>query len=340
MRLLFFLLYTVFSIPVFSQFSDFESYDFHRADSIAELYNGYDLRDQKKLTELLTKDLNSEVEKFRAIFKWITNNVSYNIDLFNESTKQEAELRFKKKKLERWRAGFNKKILKKLIINKSTICFGYASLLETMCGFTGIQCEIINGYGRTTRDKIGYGKMDHAWNAVYIKDKWYLCDPTWSSGYVDEEYNRFKRKFDKNYFLSDSFMFSVNHYPKNTSWLLLHEKPTLKDFQNSPLKSSGFIESKLNHYTPKDGRLQIKCDSTIRFSFTSNQPPKSIEEALVQVYKRINRTFRYAEQNTYKLSIDKEGYYYFDHKFQDLGTFKLEIFIGRKLVLAYEVNTK
>jgi transglutaminase/protease-like cytokinesis protein 3 len=217
MRLLPFLLFTLFGIPAFSQFSEFESYDFQQADSIAKLYNDYDLRDQKKLTGLLTKDLNCEVEKFRVIFKWITNNVSYDINLFNESTKQEAEFRFQKKKLHRWRTGFNKKILRKLIVGKSTICFGYASLLETMCGFIGIQCEIINGYGRTTRDRIGYGKIDHAWNAVFLKDKWYLCDPTWASGYVDEEFEKFKRNFNKNYFLTDPILFSANHYPKNKS---------------------------------------------------------------------------------------------------------------------------
>jgi len=57
----------IIAIPSFSQFSEFDSFDFQKADSVADFYNDYDLRDQKKLTTLLTKDLASDVEKFRAI---------------------------------------------------------------------------------------------------------------------------------------------------------------------------------------------------------------------------------------------------------------------------------
>jgi hypothetical protein len=57
------------SLAAYSQSSDFELTDFKKADSIADLYYNYDLSDQKELTDLLIKDLNSEAEKFRVIFK-------------------------------------------------------------------------------------------------------------------------------------------------------------------------------------------------------------------------------------------------------------------------------
>jgi uncharacterized protein YegL len=79
MRALLIFIALLISFPSFSQYSEFESVDFSRADSIAENYAGYGLRDQKKLADLLTKDLPTDVEKFRAIFKWVTLNISYDL---------------------------------------------------------------------------------------------------------------------------------------------------------------------------------------------------------------------------------------------------------------------
>jgi hypothetical protein len=101
MRLLLAVLITLISFSVFSQFSGFESTDFSKVDSIVGLYQKFNLRDQKKLTLLLTKDLKSDVDKFRAIFKWITNNISYDLDLYREHNRKENQLKHNKKKLEK-----------------------------------------------------------------------------------------------------------------------------------------------------------------------------------------------------------------------------------------------
>src|SRR5258708_25409870 len=96
----------------FSQFSEFESQDFQKADSIADIYANYDLRNQKQLVELLTKYLDSEIKKFRAIFKWITNNISYDIELYTESIDKNFKLLHDKKKLDAWRKRFSKRLMK------------------------------------------------------------------------------------------------------------------------------------------------------------------------------------------------------------------------------------
>jgi hypothetical protein len=48
--------------PSFCQFSEFKSIDFKKADSIADLYNNFDLRYQKKLTQLLTMNLSTRLK--------------------------------------------------------------------------------------------------------------------------------------------------------------------------------------------------------------------------------------------------------------------------------------
>jgi transglutaminase/protease-like cytokinesis protein 3 len=260
--------------------------------------------------------------------------------LFQEKKKKEREFRYGKRKLERWKKGFNKRLLKKLIIGKESICSGYSSLLETMCGHAGITCEVISGYGRQESEKIGYGTLDHAWNAVFINSKWYLCDPTWASGYFNEDFNVYRKRFNKDYFLADPPLFALDHYPKNKDWLLLTDKLSLKDFLNSPHKSSGFIANKLNHYKPEEGQIKIKSDSAIKFAFTSNLQVDSLKSITVNAYKLARHSYRFINVEEHKPLLNQEGYYNFDLTLKDKGLFVIRIYIGRKLALTYEVVSK
>jgi hypothetical protein len=339
MRILWVLILGCCSITSFSQFTEFDSLDFEKPDSIAALYRGFSLNNQEKLSNLLTKDLSNDVDKFRCIFKWVTDNISYDLDLYHESNKKNQELRFKRNQLAKWQRHFDKKLTKRLIQKKSTVCAGYASLLKTLCGLANIKCEIVSGYGRTGFN-VGQGKVNHAWNAVFLNDRWLLCDPTWASGYVDEDELRFTRSFNRYYFLADPGLFSANHFPSDPSWFLTFDKPTIQSFLNGPLKSTGFIQFKLNHYRPEIGRLKVTPDSVMRFSFTSNLPAKSMKSVHIDIYKKSKRSFKSVDSKNIDLMIDKEGYYYFSFNLCDKGDFRVLIFYNRRLLLSYEVFSK
>jgi transglutaminase/protease-like cytokinesis protein 3 len=90
-----------------------------------------------------------------------------------------------------------------------------------------------DGYGRTAQSNIrGEGIANHSWSAVQLNRIWYLCDATRSSGAVDVAQSRFMRNFNDCYFLADPDLFVRNHYPLDSSWMLLAKKPTLHDFLN------------------------------------------------------------------------------------------------------------
>lgn len=339
MRVLWVLLFSCCSLTSYSQFTEFDSLDFTMPDSIAAYYRGHSLKDKEKLALLLTKDFPSDVDKFRCIFKWITDNVSYDLDLFHESNQKNKEYRFQRNKLKKWNKQFNKKLTKHLIQKKSTICSGYASLLKELCQYAGISCEIISGYGRPYFP-IGSGSVNHAWNAVRLNDRWYLCDPTWASGYVDEDELHFTRNFNKNYFLTDPPLFSADHFPSDPNWFLTFDKPTIRNFLDAPIKRSGFIQYKLNHYRPEIGRMVVTPDSLMRFSFTSNLPAQSMKSVQVDIYKKSKRGFESVYSKSLDLSIDKEGYYYFSFNLCDKGTFRVQIYYKRKFILGYEVFSK
>jgi hypothetical protein len=252
-----------------AQRQDFSEINFTKADSIAALYRNRDLKNPEKLAEDLTVNLPTDVEKFRAIFRWITDNINYDLDLFNESVAKERKLRYKGKKLTDWKKRFAAKLERKLYTKRSTLCEGYA-LLERMSNHVSISCVKISGYGRTSDQPIGKGTINHAWNAVKVNTKWYLCDATWASSKYDPARSRFHRRFVKNYFLTDPSLFIANHFPADTSWMLLYNKPTLKEFLNAPMKYGEYISKKVVAYTPTEGIVHIKKDSTVTFEFTCN----------------------------------------------------------------------
>jgi uncharacterized protein YegL len=58
---------------------DFWNVNFAKADSIAFKYHGFSLKKIEQLVDSLTNPLGTDVEKFRAIFRWITDNISGNV---------------------------------------------------------------------------------------------------------------------------------------------------------------------------------------------------------------------------------------------------------------------
>lgn len=317
-----------------AQSLDFLDTDFSRADSIALSNSNLKLTNPEKLSEILTKDLNSELEKFRVIFRWITNNISYDTRMYALLKRKENKLKYDRKKLLEWRKKFKKKIYKRTLRRKIAICEGYSRVLETMCRHVGISCETISGYPRNENSRIGLGKPDHAWNAVKINNKWYLADATWASGYVNSSGHYFTRRFNKIYFLTDPSYFIADHYPIDKSWILLLNKPSLNEFLCSPIKLEGFYKKKLVHFSPKEGIIKINRDSTFSFSFTSNASKISTVST-----ELISKSVEYSN-NHYQLSQSNEGYYVFKHKFVEKGSFKFYIYIDSKATFVYDVLVK
>jgi transglutaminase/protease-like cytokinesis protein 3 len=202
----------------YSQRHDFASVNFYHADSIANVYSAYALADTRRLVVNLTRSLSSDVEKFRAIYKWICNNIEYDYSLYLENKQNKQKL--SSEEFIQWNKNFNKRLFRELIEHRRTVCTGYAFLLREMCSYVGINCVMIDGYGKTsTPSKL----PNHTWNAVQLNDKWYLCDPTWASGFIDMRNLKFERDYKDKYFLTDPIEFARTHEPLNKTWAMLSE---------------------------------------------------------------------------------------------------------------------
>ncbi|HXC03593.1 MAG TPA: transglutaminase domain-containing protein, partial [Bacteroidia bacterium] len=147
--------------------------DYQKADSIALHFPKKNYKDYTQLAGPLTEGLHTDPEKFRVLFRWITDNIQYSFGQKSDDPD-------------------------KAVKNKKAVCIGYSSLLRDMCKSVGINCEVISGYSKTQVKDIGQKlrKTDHAWNAVQLSGKWYLVDVTWATGYYDFKKNKAVKKYD------------------------------------------------------------------------------------------------------------------------------------------------
>lgn len=196
------------------------TFDYSKADSIAINFKEDYSNDAKYLARKLTANLEAPHEKYRAIFRWIAENIEYKRGRYGRDSER---------------------ILKK----GAAVCEGYSSLLFEMCEAIGIDCEIIIGYSKTTPSSdipLKLKTTDHAWNAVKLYDKWYLSDVTWATSKFNTEDREFIKAFDENYFLSNPNFFLLKHYPENKDWILTDTSFTKRDFKKGAVFYSNFLD--------------------------------------------------------------------------------------------------
>lgn len=214
-----------------AQVSDFKGVDFGRADSVARLYPNYPLTNLPDLADKLTRSFTNEGEKFRAVFTWVCLNIRNDYDLYLNN-KQHREQCKTETELKAWYKKFSKRLYHELLTNHKTICTGYAYLIRELALASGLDCVIVDGYGRTPGAKLNKNFPNHNWNAVKLNGKWYLCDATWASGKIDNESREFVARYDDRFFLMHPEKFAMNHFPLDSMWMLLAtSKPTWKEFR-------------------------------------------------------------------------------------------------------------
>ncbi|MDD3321156.1 MAG: transglutaminase domain-containing protein [Paludibacter sp.] len=205
----------------------------------------------EEITSSLTKNLTSPTEKARAIYYWISHNISYNFQYYtsNQSLASTDEL------------------LAETLKSHQGVCANYSELFKACCKAVDIESIVINGYTKTD-GKIA--DISHAWNAIKINEKYYLVDATWAAGH--DEKGKYIQYFDDRYFMISPEEFIKTHMPFDLIWQFLDNPLTNKEFEASDF-------SKLN----KPGNFNFSDSIKIQSSL-------SPLEKLVRENKRISNS--------------------------------------------------
>ncbi len=223
-----------------------------------------------ELAYQLTLHCSTDLEKVRAIFRWIADNISYRTN--------EVPVRKRKGKMNYEDADdstdlkpLDERVSETVLTNRVAVCEGYARLFKTLCIYAGIQAEVINGYGKTQPHKIHQRfRSNHSWNAVLIDSAWQLLDVTWASGYISWNGNAFVRQLDEQYFLSAPEEFILEHYPDDLRWSLMEDPPLMPEFRHSPFKQKSFSKYRISSYKPAGGVIEASMGDTIQIELESS----------------------------------------------------------------------
>jgi len=142
-------------------------------------------KNTSELAEQIIAPFSTKEEKTKAIYYWITNNIAYDVKLFNKMEKSGKLGKSEKYTMEQLRRK-RKSDIKRTLSKKKGVCHHYSLLFDKLCEEVNINCEYIGGYSKTDPEKSGKG-IAHAWNAVFYDKNWHLIDLTYSSGYVDND---------------------------------------------------------------------------------------------------------------------------------------------------------
>ncbi len=172
----------------------------------AALADTYDICHSKKsivtLARSITNGIEKDYDKALAIHDWVCNNVFYDTDSINGLSNNAPY------------------IATDVLESRRAVCLGYSKLYAALCRSVGIPCNIVTGYalgvgsGETTWNETNQSTSDanHAWNEVYLDNRWVIVDTTWDSknkiennvGYKDENLSHI-------YFDANLKFFSANH---------------------------------------------------------------------------------------------------------------------------------
>jgi transglutaminase/protease-like cytokinesis protein 3 len=217
------------------------------------------------LARQLTADYKTDREKVTSIFRWITENISYNVRPYYNATHNpttaylidESEDTAALKSL-------SERVAIDVLNRRIAFCDGYARLFKTLCDYAGIKSEVITGYAVTNSGRERFSS-NHRWNAVYLDSTWQLLDPTWAAGHLTYSTDNFIQHYNNYYFLTPAKDFARDHYPEDLQWTLLPEPPYMSEFRSSPFKTHAFLKNNIYSYKPESGIIEASAGDTLRF---------------------------------------------------------------------------
>jgi hypothetical protein len=301
----------IVTVPLIANAQDIDvkKFDYRKADSIAVYFPKKKYKNISEITKPLTESLSTDHEKFRAIFRWITENIEY-----NKSAGSLAE---------------GDKIIRK---NKA-VCQGFSNLLKEMCESVNIPCDVVVGYTKTEPKDINrkLKKTDHAWNTVKLYGKEYLVDVTWATSKYNVYSRRFMKEFDEYYFLTPPEKFILDHFPKDKKYQLLEKPHKAKQFISTPVYYTDYFHLNVKSLSPLKGKLREKIKKPLVVKFSC--PTEITSAAVYTPYDKFIVPVELKKGN-------KPDEYYFEYNFVKDGNYDMTIYFNGMCIADYVVHVR
>ncbi len=198
------------------------------------------------LAAYLVQPAQNDTEKARAIYRWITKKITYDVAAFFTSN-------------------FPSQSPASVLARRTAVCQGYSELFEALAKAAGITVVFIGGWAKGYGFHVGDGldkATDHAWNAVKIDGTWRLLDSTWGGGYIDTNKN-YVPEFNDYYFLTPPERFIYTHLPEEQQWQVISPPYSQAQYLGLPLVKAHFFKIGLQFGNYTQGIISVNRDLAV-----------------------------------------------------------------------------
>ena len=175
----------------------------------------------------IKSNFNTDKEKARAIYSWVTANIRFSSDsanIINLGVNEEAKITV-------------------ALRRRKGVCENYAAIFNDIALKSGLSSFVVSGY---TKQNGFVDKTGHSWCVALIDKEWQLFDPTWDEG----------REMNPGYFMMSPAQFIETHIPYDPLWQLLNYPVTHRQFYSGvyKMKNTPFFNyaDSLNAYVVMD----------------------------------------------------------------------------------------
>lgn len=219
--------------------------DYSAADAHALSLRNDEEKNPALLAKKLTEKFSHKHDKLRAVFRWITDNIEYDVEKFCNNT-ADAE---------------NQSPI--VVLNtRKAVCSGYSNLFASMYNAAVDSAIVVTGYSQQYASDLNkkHEQTDHAWNLIRLYEHWYLLDVTWASGYVTGscitdprlkhmETIKWHKQYEDFWFLTPPEFFIFSHLPLDKNYQLLRLPISMQEFKSIPIVRPNFFLNISSHYT-------------------------------------------------------------------------------------------
>ncbi|CAL1300650.1 unnamed protein product [Larinioides sclopetarius] len=214
--------------------------------------------DQQTFTDLVRQLIGScvtDVEKARAIFRWITVK-NLNTMTFDDNVNADTPMG----------------ILRGIKHGTES----YHVLFKRLCSYAGLHCVVIKGYSKSAGYQPGVkfedSRFRNSWNAVYVAGAWRFVQCNWGARHLVNakevpkpgsrgKSDSLRYEYDDHYFLTDPKEFIYEFFPLQQEWQLLKVPITLLEFEELPFVRSLFFRYGL-YFPDEETKAVLNTDST------------------------------------------------------------------------------
>ncbi len=200
----------------------------------------------ENLISYLIKPAQNDFERVRAIYRWITMNIDYDIEAFQRRSRSNV-------------------IPDDIFQERRAVCYGFSILFKHLSQLAGLQSIFIGGWarGRAGVEQIFADDNLHAWNAVKIENGWYLLDCTWGAGVLND--GQFLKESIDFYFLTEPQKLIYTHFPEIPKCQLLSEIISKEEYSRWPLVRNRVFEHQVDFSESANGIIEVDGGGSLSF---------------------------------------------------------------------------